>query len=74
LGWKAPGTIMHGGNLQLILTFDDGVKWLARVQQTIKISPPLAVQRHVKLSEAATFHALMENMVRVVEIEFARPA
>lgn len=59
---------MHGGNLQLILTFDDGIKWLARMPQTLKISPPFPVRKAVKLSEAATFKVLHENGVKVPEV------
>jgi len=37
--------IIHGGNVHIVLTFDDGIKWLARIKHSLDVSPPLHVQK-----------------------------
>ena len=60
--------ITHGGNVHIVLTFDDGVKWLARIKLSLDVSPPLHVQKQEKLSEAATFQVLHQSGVLVPKV------
>lgn len=68
MDWWAPDIITHGGNVQVILEFDDGVKWLARLQHTLKGSPPFTAQKALKISEAATFRVLHSHGVKVPQV------
>jgi len=64
----AQDVIVHGGNVHVVLTFDDGVKWLARIKQSLDTSPPLHVQKIDKLSEVATFRVLHEAGILVPQV------
>ena len=60
--------IIHGGNVHIVLTFDDGIKWLARIKHSLDVSPPLHVQKQEKISEAATVQVLHQAGVRVSRV------
>jgi hypothetical protein len=64
----AQGVIVNGGNIHIVLTFEDGVKWLARIKQSWGISPPPHVQRIEKLSEVATCRTLHDSGIMVPRV------
>jgi aminoglycoside phosphotransferase (APT) family kinase protein len=50
--------MMGGMNIHLLIRFDDGVQWLARIRRSNATSPPLALQKHILQSEIATLRFL----------------
>lgn len=51
-------TFVHGTNVNILLTFDDGIRWMTRIRQQRQLDPPKPIARVVLESEAATFIAL----------------
>jgi hypothetical protein len=49
---------MGGMNLHLLITFTDGVKWLARIRRSNTTSPPPNLQTYILESEIATLRSL----------------
>lgn len=61
-------TFKHGRNINFVLTFDDGVKWMVRVRQKLYYDPsPEAVYMGFQ-SEAAVVQSLREGGVTVPEV------
>jgi hypothetical protein len=50
--------MMGGMNIHLPITFEDGVKWLARIRRTNVTSPPPQLQTYTLKSETATLRFL----------------
>jgi hypothetical protein len=46
--------MMGGMNIHLLITFSDGVKWLARIRRTNTTSPPPELKTYILKSEIAT--------------------
>lgn len=54
---------MGGMNYHVELTFDDGVKWIARIRRFNATSPPAALRDHIVQSEVATLKFLEKTRV-----------
>lgn len=57
--------IAHGTNLNILLTFDDDVKWFARIRQNVYYPYPTAALQMHALSEAASYRAMKDMGVDV---------
>ncbi|KAK8853366.1 hypothetical protein IAR55_004070 [Kwoniella newhampshirensis] len=59
-----------GGGMNVILpvTFDDGVRWIARVRQKRFDEPPPAMRKMLVASEVASMRAMRENGLKVPNV------
>lgn len=56
-------SVMGGMNYHVELTFDDGVKWIARIRRFNATSPPPTLRDHIVQSEVATLKFLERTRV-----------